>query len=94
MKNAFYLILKALFALKIFKLLSGLVQINKNSLIRKIRLISKFVTSQPGQQMITIHALLNISRSKDNQTMKFGQVIEYTKRNIFFKIMQKMRQGD
>ena len=94
MKNAFYLILKALFALKIFKLLSGLIQINKNSLIRKIRLISKFVTSQPGQQMITIHALLNISRSKDNQTMKFGQVIEYTKRNIFFKIMQNMRQGD
>ena len=29
--------------------------------------------------------------------MKFGQLIEYNKRNIFFKnhkIMQKMRQGD
>ena len=40
----------------------------------------------------------NISRSKGNkgkQTMKFGQLREYTKRNIFFKkIMQKMRHGD
>ena len=27
--------------------------------------------------------LLNISRSKDNQTMKFGQLIEYNMRNIF-----------
>ena len=27
----------------------------KNSLIRKIRLISKFITSQPGQQAIAIH---------------------------------------
>ena len=27
----------------------------------------------------------NISRSKGNQTMKFGQVIEYNKRNIFLQ---------
>ena len=27
----------------------------------------------------------NISRSKDNQTMKFGQLIEYNMRNIFLK---------
>ena len=27
----------------------------------------------------------NISQSKDNHTMKFGQVIEYNKRNIFFE---------
>ena len=33
----------------------------------------------------TIHILHNISRSKDNQTIKFGQVIEYNKRNILFK---------
>ena len=26
----------------------------------------------------------NILRSKGNQTMKFGQLIEYNKRNIFF----------
>ena len=27
----------------------------------------------------------NISRIKDNQTNKFGQVIEYNKRNIFLQ---------
>ena len=35
-----------------------------------------------GQQIITIHILSNISRSKDNHTMKFGQLIEYNMRNI------------
>ena len=33
---------------------------------------------------ITIHILPNISRSKGNQTLKFGQVIEYITREIFF----------
>ena len=41
------------------------------------------MTSQPGQQTIAIHILPNISRSKGNQTMKFGQLIEYDMRNIF-----------
>ena len=43
------------------------------------------MTSQPGLQTIAIHILPNISQSKDNQTIKFGQLIEYNKRNIFFK---------
>ena len=34
---------------------------------------------------MTIHVLPNISRSKSNQTMKFGQFIEYYRSNIFFK---------
>ena len=55
----------------------------KNGLIRKIRVISNFMTSQPGQQIITIHIFPNISRIKGNQTMKFGQLIEYNKGNIF-----------
>ena len=41
--------------------------------------------SQTGKQTIAIHKLPNISRSKGNQTMKFGQLIEYNMRNIFFK---------
>ena len=41
---------------------------------------------QPGKQLQ--YTLPNISRSKGNQTMKFGQVIEYNKRNIF---LQKSR---
>ena len=52
-------------------------------MIRELRLISKFMTSQPGQQTISIHVLPNISRSKGNQTMKFGQLMEYNMRNIF-----------
>ena len=53
-------------------------------MIRKIRLIPKFMKSEPGKQTTEIHILFNISRSKDNQTMKFGQLIEYNMRNNFF----------
>ena len=44
----------------------------KNNLIRKIRLISSFMTPQPGKQTFVIHILSNISKSKGNQTMEFG----------------------
>ena len=43
------------------------------------------MTSQPGWQTIVIHILPNISRSKGNQTMKFGQLIECNMRNIFLE---------
>ena len=47
MKSAFYFILKDLFIIKTFKF--GLFwSCRKNDLIRKISLISKFMTSQPG----------------------------------------------
>ena len=42
------------------------------------------MTSQTGKQTIAIHILPNISRSKGNQAMKFGQLIEYNMGNIFF----------
>ena len=51
--------------------------------MRKIRLISKFMTSQPGQQTIAIHILPNISQIKGNQTMKLSQLKKYNKRKIF-----------
>ena len=57
----------------------------KNGLIRKIRLTSKFMTSQPASQTIAIHIFPDISQNKDNQIMKFGQLIEYDKRNIFLQ---------
>ena len=41
------------------------------------------MTLQPGQQTISIHILPNISRSKGNQTMKLGHVIEYYIENNF-----------
>ena len=43
-----------------------------NGLVRKIILISKFMTSQPGKQTIVKHVLPNILRNKDNQAIKFG----------------------
>ena len=43
------------------------------------------MTSQPGFQTIAIHVLPNISQSKGNQTVKFGQSMEYNKRNIFLE---------
>ena len=57
----------------------------KKQLIKKIRLISKFMTSQPGKQTISIHILPNISRSKGNQTIKFVQLIKYNMRKIFLE---------
>ena len=39
------------------------------------------MTSQTGQQIIAIHILANISRSKGKQTMKFGKLIKYSIRN-------------
>ena len=43
------------------------------------------MASQTGKQTIAIHILCNIWRSKGNQTMKYGQLIEFNKRNIFLK---------
>ena len=49
------------------------------------------MTSRPGQQRITTHILLNISLIKDNQTIKFGQLIEHLKINIFLLKLYRKR---
>ena len=86
MKNGFYCILKALFVLKTFKFLSQVFgHVGKNGLMRKIRLTSKLMTSQPGSQTIAVHILRDISQSEGNQNMKFGQLVEYSKRSIFLQ---------
>ena len=41
------------------------------------------MTSKPGYQTITIGISPNISRSKGNQKMKFGLLIECNMRNSF-----------
>ena len=43
------------------------------------------MTSQPGLRTIAIHILPIISKSKGSQTMKYGQLIESNKRNIFLQ---------
>ena len=85
MINAFYFTLKALFILTILYLnfcLAFLVMF-KNGWIKKIRLILKFMASQPGKQTIAI--LSSISRIKDHQTLEFGHVIVCNLRNIFYE---------
>ena len=37
-----------------------------------------------------MHILPNISRIKDNQTLEFGQVIEYNDKNIFLQNPEKL----
>ena len=86
MKNYFYFTLKALLVLsRYLNFCSKFSFMSKNGLIRKTRLISKFMTSQPGQQTIAIHILPNISGSKGNQATKFSQSIQHNMRNIFLE---------
>ena len=81
MKNAFCFILNALFVLKKEKSLTFCSH-RRNGLIRKIRLISEFMTPQHVLKTIVINILSNVSRSKSNQAMKFGQL---TREVFFFK---------
>ena len=43
------------------------------------------MTSHRGSQTIVIHILPNIFKSKGNQTMKLGQLIDYNMRIIFIE---------
>ena len=81
MKNVFYFILKALFVLKIFTFLLRL--------LRHVGKTAKFMTSKPRLQTIAIHILLNISQSKGNQTMKFGQLKKYNRNFFLQKLCRK-----
>ena len=58
----------------------------ENCLTRKLRLISKFITSQPGKWANTIHILPNIPRSKGtNCTKLYNDDPEMSSILIFFK---------
>ena len=92
MKIAFYFTSKSLFVLKVFKFLSWIFSIVR--LIRKIRLILKFIMSQPGKKTIALNILPNISRSKGDQTIKFRQLIEYNMRHIFLEKSWTKRGGE
>ena len=83
-KKAFYFILKSIFfVLKIFKFLYWLFShVEKSGLIRKkvnfkIYDVTAWLTSNDNTHNYypTFHEV-NISQSKGNQTIKFGQLIE------------------
>ena len=92
MKNVFHIILKALFALKVFKSFFQLFvylekRLDEKDKAKNVKMyiisiitISKCVTLQP---IIAIHILPNISRNEAIQKLKFGQLIEHNIRNIF-----------
>ena len=65
MKNAFYFILKLISCLSYLDFILNFWSCRKNGLIRKTRLVSKFIDPQLGKQIITIRILPNTSRSKD-----------------------------
>ena len=75
--------------LKYYNFCLDLLVIQENSFIKKLRVISKFMTLLTGHEIMTIHILSNISRSIDNQAMQFDQIIEYNVKNIFLQISCK-----
>ena len=94
MKNAFPLPYNLFLFSKYFNFCLDFLVIKKNALIKTIRLTSKFVTSQPGKETFAMHILPSISKSKGNQTMKFGQLINITWGTFFFKNTHTNCVGD
>ena len=85
MKNAFYFTLKALSVLKIFKFLSWLFGHAEKRLDEKGKINFKIYDVATWLTNNCKHMLTDISGSKDNQAMKFGQLIECSMRNIFLE---------
>ena len=46
-------------------------------MVRKLEIISKFMTLQTRRQIIKLHIVASISVSKGKQIMKFDQLIEH-----------------
>ena len=93
MKNAFYFTLKALFILKIFTFLSRRFCYAEKRLGQKDRVNSK-ICGVTNLETVTINILPEISRSRGNQTMKFGQLIKYNLSSIFLKNMVEKLVSD
>ena len=84
-KSAFYFTRKVLIVLKIFKFLSLIFGLVEEQLDWKDKVNFRIYEILPGELTISIYILTNISRSKDNQAMKFVQLIAYNVRNVFLE---------
>ena len=85
MKYAFSFMLKVLFVLKLFKALSWLFrQVGKWADDKEAKINFKVYVGI-YKQIITKYVLPKISRSKSNQAMEFGQIIDHDVRNIFLQ---------
>ena len=76
--NAFYFILKALCILRYLYFCPDFFGNVGKRLDKKAN-----INFKTEIQRITINILPDISKSKGNQTIKFGQLIEYNVKNIF-----------
>ena len=85
MTKNFYFMLKTLVVLEIFSFLFSLFTYVEKRLDKKAMVNSRIYYTQTGQQIITMHISLKLSRSKGNQTIKLRQLIKYSVRNIFLQ---------
>ena len=86
--------LKALYVFEIFDIFfPEVLAKQENSLIKKLNLISKFMTSKIERKINKIHILPNTSRSKGNQVMNFGQLIKNNVINTSQKSCRKRGRG-
>ena len=85
MKNAFYFILKPLFVLKTFKFLSWLIWSCGKTAWKEAKVAFKIYDVTTWEISIYNTHAVNISKSKGNQTMQFGQLIRYIVGNIFLQ---------
>ena len=76
MKNALFHLKSSFRSQYICVFVTSFWSCRKNDLIRKARLISKFMTSQPGLQTIAIDIFPNALGNKGNQTIKGCQLME------------------
>ena len=83
-KNAFFSLENLFSFSRYLRFRLGFLVMQKASLVKKETQFQKF-TSQPGSQTVAMHILINISRSKSNQTIKYGKLIEYNMRNNFLE---------
>ena len=84
-KNTFCFTYKALFVLKIFKFLSWLFGHGAKQLDNKRKVDFKFYDITAWLANNRNAHITHISSSKGNQTMKYGQLIECSMRNIFLE---------
>ena len=82
MVKLFFISCSKLFSLLRYLHLCWLFGYVEKRLDKMVKLNSKICDVKDCKRIITIHIFPNISRSKDNQAMRFGRLVEY---NMFFK---------
>ena len=93
MKNAFYFILKAHFVLRMFKVLSSFFGHVRKGVDKKAKANFKIYDVADWQANSYNTYIVQHLKSKGNQTMKFGQLIEYDMRSVLHKNHTESKVG-